>query len=256
MRRRVAAPAACSAAAGPGAASGTAIRLRRVIAPATTTSGRRPRKTTRQPSVWVMPPASAGPITPGRTQAVERVANIGGRSRSGSDRPIATYAVGGIAPAPRPWRKRPPTSTAIVGARPHTTRPRANSASPPTNGRASPARSMSPPATTMPTRSPRKNAENAQPYSSRPCSSTDTAGMTVPTARASNAMSVIVKTRPRLSARRPGDQRPSSTGAPGPTGDEGCWAIAEGYNRVRAVGRVRSRAGAPRPARARRSRRP
>ena len=35
-------------------------------------------------------PASAGPMTPGRTQAVDSVANIRGRSASGSARPIET----------------------------------------------------------------------------------------------------------------------------------------------------------------------
>ena len=172
-------------------------------------------------------------MTPGRTQAVESVANIGGRSRSGSDRAIATYAVGGIAPAPRPCRNRPPTRMPIDGASPQMTRPIANRTRPPRNGRASPARSMSPPATTMPMRSPMKNIEKAQPYSSRPCSSTTTDGMTVPTASASNAMSVIVKTRPRLSARRCGDHRLSFAGVPLPGADEGCWAIREGYSRSR-----------------------
>src|SRR4051794_34834330 len=40
-------------------------------------------------------------------------------------------------------------------------------------------------------------------------SSRATFGMIVPTASASNATSVIVRTRPSVSARRPGDQTPS-----------------------------------------------
>ena len=40
--------------------------------------------------VSATPPASAGPMTPGSTHAVESVANIRGRRRSGSARPIAT----------------------------------------------------------------------------------------------------------------------------------------------------------------------
>ena len=37
-------------------------------------------------------------MTPGRTQAVDSVANICGRRRSGRLRPIATYAIGGHGP--------------------------------------------------------------------------------------------------------------------------------------------------------------
>src|SRR5689334_1185085 len=45
--------------------------------------------------------ATPGPSTPGSTHAVDSVANICGRSRSGSVRPIATNEIGGIAPPPR-----------------------------------------------------------------------------------------------------------------------------------------------------------
>jgi hypothetical protein len=53
-------------------------------------SGRRPRKTKRQPIDSPTTPAIAGPMTPGRIQAVDSVANIRGRTLSGSERPIAT----------------------------------------------------------------------------------------------------------------------------------------------------------------------
>ena len=56
----------------------------------TAMSGSRPRKTQRQSNASATTPASAGPRTPGRTQAVESIANICGRRRSGMLRPIAT----------------------------------------------------------------------------------------------------------------------------------------------------------------------
>ena len=46
-------------------------------------NGSRPRKTNRHPMNSPTRPASAGPMTPGRTHAVESVANIRGRSRFG-----------------------------------------------------------------------------------------------------------------------------------------------------------------------------
>ncbi len=49
-----------------------------------------PRKTQRQPMVSPTTPAIAGPMTPGSTQAVDSVANICGRNRSGRLRPMAT----------------------------------------------------------------------------------------------------------------------------------------------------------------------
>jgi hypothetical protein len=63
---------------------------RRVTAPDRPMSGRRPRKTNRQPIDSPTAPAMAGPMTPGRIQAVDSVANIRGRTLSGSERPIAT----------------------------------------------------------------------------------------------------------------------------------------------------------------------
>src|SRR5436190_8552243 len=49
-----------------------------VIAPARRISGRRPRNTARQPTLSATMPLNAGPITPGRTQAVDIVANMRG----------------------------------------------------------------------------------------------------------------------------------------------------------------------------------
>ena len=83
-------------------------------------------------------------------------------------RPIATYAMGGIAPAPKPWMNRPTTSTGIVGASPRSARPTANRPSPTTNGttgrhgRSARRRRRCRAAT------PSRNAENTQPYSSMP----------------------------------------------------------------------------------------
>ena len=53
-------------------------------------NGSRPRKTIRQSHSSVTAEAAIGPMTPGRIQAVDRVANICGRSRSGIARPIET----------------------------------------------------------------------------------------------------------------------------------------------------------------------
>ena len=87
-------------------------------------------------------PASAGPISPGTTQAVERYANIWPRIDSGKVRPIATYATGAIAPAPKPCTARAVTRTPIAGESPPTVRPIANRISPTTNGRAGPSASI------------------------------------------------------------------------------------------------------------------
>ena len=61
-----------------------------VNAPASAMSGSSPRNTNRQPIDSPTAPASAGPTTPGRIQAVDSVANMRGLSDSGSVRPIAT----------------------------------------------------------------------------------------------------------------------------------------------------------------------
>ena len=80
------------------------------------------------------------------------------------------------------------------------------------NGKASPRRSIAPPTMTIPISEPRKNAEKTQPYSSMPPSSRATCGITVETASASKATSVIVRTSPIVRERRSVDQRPSTMG--------------------------------------------
>ena len=103
-------------------------------------------------------------MMPGTTQAVASSANICGRSRSGMLRPIATYAMGGIAPAPKPCTKRPDDEDrhrrreAADHAGRCAKRPR-----PPTNGTTSPSRSIRPPTTAMPRSDARRNAEKTQP---------------------------------------------------------------------------------------------
>ena len=97
----------------------------------------------------------------------------------------------------------------MAGAIPSISRPIAKRASPATNGRTRPPRSISPPTTTIPTSDPRKKAEKTQPYSSIPERSRLTIGMIVETASDSKATSVIVRTSPIVSRRRAGDQRPS-----------------------------------------------
>ncbi len=101
-----------------GGASATFRSAPRVSAAASAISGSRPRKTYRQPAASPTVPAIAGPITPGRTHAVESIANMRGRRCSGRVRPMATYAIGWIVPAPRPWTKRAATRKGMVGARP------------------------------------------------------------------------------------------------------------------------------------------
>ena len=171
-------------------------------------SGSRPRNTKRQPIASPIAPAIAGPSTPGRTQAVESVANICGRRRSGRLRPIATYAMGGTVPAPRPWMNRATTSTSIDGASPPRMRPVANNAIPTANGAPRPRRSMIPPTTTMPMREPSIAAVKTHPYSWRPPSSSATIGMIVETPSDSKASRVIVRTSPMVRLRRAGDHRP------------------------------------------------
>jgi len=53
-------------------------------------SGSSPRKTKRQPIESPTVPAITGPMRPGRTHAVDSVANMRGRSASGKVRPMAT----------------------------------------------------------------------------------------------------------------------------------------------------------------------
>ncbi len=82
----------CSLSASPlaAAAGPTAAIAGSVSAAATAICGSSPRKTTRQWNVWATTAATVGPMIPGRTQAVESVANIRGRRSSGNARPIET----------------------------------------------------------------------------------------------------------------------------------------------------------------------
>ena len=84
-------------------------------------------------------PAIAGPMTPGRIQAVDSVANIRGRSALGqapADRDVGDRRDRPGARGPgRSARRRGPAS---IGARPPTSSPIANRPSPAANGTASP----------------------------------------------------------------------------------------------------------------------
>ena len=84
------------------------------------------------------------------------------------------------------------------------TRPTENIASPIANGMAGRMRSAAPPASTTPTRLPRKNALNTQPYSQMSPRSCSTSGITVATANDSNATSVTMRTMPTVRSRTPG----------------------------------------------------
>ena len=104
-----------------------------------------------------------GPMTPGMTHAVESVANIRGRRRSGQgppDRDVgdrrdraraeALDRPGGDEHAHR-WREAADQEA------------QREQPDPVRNGRVSPPRSIMIPATTIPSRLPRKNAEKTQP---------------------------------------------------------------------------------------------
>ena len=97
-----------------------------------------------------MTAATAGPISPGTTHAVESRARSLGRVRSGYPRPITTYATDVITPPPNPCNARPAIKTGIDGASPPTIKPRVNSPTPNMNGRAGPWRSASFPAKARP----------------------------------------------------------------------------------------------------------
>ena len=58
--------------------------------PPIATSGASPRKTQRQPTVWVSTPATGGPIKDGSTQADEIAAKIFGRRSAGYLSPMIT----------------------------------------------------------------------------------------------------------------------------------------------------------------------
>ena len=72
---------------------------------------------------------------------------------------MATYAVGRHRAAAQALDEPSRDEDPIVGASPPIVRPTANSTSPIANGRHSGIRSSAPPATTTPSRLPRKNAE-------------------------------------------------------------------------------------------------
>src|SRR5436190_2961665 len=110
-----------------------------------------------------------------------------------------------------PWISRAPISIGIDRAAPPSARPMANSARPMRNGAMTPVRSIRLPAITIPTSDPTRKAENTRPYSSSPPRSLATIGIAVVTASASAATSVMVRTRPTVSGRRSGDQRPGSS---------------------------------------------
>ena len=65
------------------------IRAGTAIDPATATTGSRPRNTHRQPNACATSAATAGPASPGTTQAVDSTAIILARSEPGRHRPIA-----------------------------------------------------------------------------------------------------------------------------------------------------------------------
>ena len=113
--------------------------------------GTRPRKTQRQPTTSATTPASAGPISPGITQALESTANMRGFTASGYPRPTQTRATEARRPAPKPCTPRLRTNMIIVDAVPARMRPRTNNATPVMKGRAGPRRSASPPARMSPT---------------------------------------------------------------------------------------------------------
>src|SRR5512146_2410262 len=118
----------------------------------------------------------------------------------------------------------------IDGARPARSRPSAKRARPPTNGRTTPSRSMSPPTTTIPNSDPTRNAEKTRPYRSSPPRSRATMTAAVPTASASAATRVMVRTRPRVRDRRAGDHSPPSSAGTGPrwTARLSGWASSSG----------------------------
>src|SRR5262245_40532507 len=120
-----------------------------------------------------------------------------------------------MTPAPTPWATRPATSIGIDCAAPPIISPSENRTRPARNGVRVPRRSAASPARTMPRRLPRKNPEKTQPYSPSPPRSSATTGMTVAMASASNATSVMVRTRPAVRRRRAGAHTPSPAGAAG-----------------------------------------
>src|SRR5207245_1742393 len=144
---------------GPGVAGAPSARSAGTVrAAASTTNGRRPANTRRHVDDAAMNPAAAGPTIAGRTQALDMIANIRGRSVSEYARAMLAYVDAMIAPEPMPWMSRPATTTSIAGAVPAIARPSAKSDRPVAYGSSVPRRSAMPPATITDARLPRKNA--------------------------------------------------------------------------------------------------
>ena len=183
-----------------------------VITAASTTSGSRPRNTHRQPNASATAPLIAGPIRPGSTHARRQHrehARLQRRRVRAPDRDVRDRRDRARADALH--RSAPRRARACSArARPRRGRPR-TATSPAMNGRAGPWRSASRPAATTPKRLPRKNALNTQPSRPMSCRSSSMTLRIVAIARPSKPTSVIVKTSPIVSARRPGAHTPSES---------------------------------------------
>ena len=143
------------------------VRMRpmtgRIMAEPMATNGTSPRNTQRQPRCWVSAPASSGPTSEGRTQAVEMAVKIFGRWVSTYCSPIRTYIAVISRPEARPCTTRPSTKIHIAGANPLTSRPPVNSTRPVVMGSRGPRASLSWPLTTIPTMLAIRNPVKAQP---------------------------------------------------------------------------------------------
>ena len=100
------------------------------------------------------------------------------------------------APPPSPWRTRPTTRISIDGAVPQTNSPSENSASEAQSTASGPRRSLQAPAATMPTTPLASGAAKASAYRDCRSRALATVGITVVTARASNATDAISANMP------------------------------------------------------------
>jgi hypothetical protein len=98
-----------------------------------------------------------------------------------------TYRATVMAPPPSPWTSRPATTAHMVPAVPATSRPSAKTATEASSGPTGPRRSDQFPAPTMPITPVASGPAKASAYRPAPPSSRLTTGMTVVTARDSNA---------------------------------------------------------------------